>query len=167
MGLFVSTTGTDVVVSELGITITHPTIDRQLDEQFSAEELSRAESLTEAILNGTLTWKKELSGPVETSSDYDQDWVAVERLSSGPSSDNSLAVTSQAGSGGPSTPSDLDFLFEGSLSVLADSSFVAQTRKIGVKATKDVALEVNGSISIEVGGQVSVGPSSSISIRSL
>jgi len=86
MALFLSTTGFDVVISELGITIPHPTVDFQIDDQFSSKEISRAVSLTQAIRGGDLIWRKESSGPDEEPLDYDEDWVRVSQLSTGPGS---------------------------------------------------------------------------------
>lgn len=78
MGLFVSTVSANVVVPELGITLAHPTTERQLDTQFSAAEIKAAESLTTAIQAGTLTWKKAAAGSTELASSYDPDFVELE-----------------------------------------------------------------------------------------
>jgi hypothetical protein len=83
MGLYVSTTGTDVTISELGIVITHPTTDRNLIDQFSSDELAKADSLTAAITSGSLVWKKVSGGSVQTPTDYDSDWTEVEELATG------------------------------------------------------------------------------------
>jgi len=83
MGLYVSTTGGSVVISELGITIVHPTTDYALSDQFTAEEIQHAESLTTSIVNGTLIWKKTSGGSVETPSDYDPEFLDIEEESTG------------------------------------------------------------------------------------
>lgn len=83
MGLFVSTTGTNVTIKELGITIVHPATDYDLSSQFSAEEIRGAASLTSAIGSGTLTWRKVAAGPIQLAADYDADWMEVEELNQG------------------------------------------------------------------------------------
>ena len=62
MGLFVTTTGTDVPIEELGITIFDPTVDYDLTGQFDSEDLKNADSLTTAITGGVLIWKKTAGG---------------------------------------------------------------------------------------------------------
>ena len=83
MGLFVSTVSSDVQIPELGIVITHPTVDRDLLAQFSSDELSRAASLTTAITSGSLIWKKTSGGPTELAANYDADWSEAEELNTG------------------------------------------------------------------------------------
>lgn len=80
MSLFLDTTGADVVISELGITISHPTTDFEITDQFEAEEIRSAESLTTAIQNGDLNWKKSSGGPIENGADYDPDYAEVVEL---------------------------------------------------------------------------------------
>lgn len=79
MNLYVSTTGTNVSIPELGITIVHPTTDRQLDEQFSPEQIRLASTLTAAIQAGTLTWKQSASGATQPAANYDADYLEIER----------------------------------------------------------------------------------------
>lgn len=94
MGLFVTTTGTDVSVPELGITIVHPTTDFNVTGQFSAEEIKGAASLTTAIQNGTLIWRRVAAGANQVAADYDSDFAEVEELSAGAgSSVNDTLVT--------------------------------------------------------------------------
>jgi hypothetical protein len=57
MSFLISTTGTTVNLYDLGVIITHPTIDRDLSVEFSATELADSTLLTTAINNGTLTLK--------------------------------------------------------------------------------------------------------------
>lgn len=83
MGLYVSTTGTSVDIPELGISITHPTTDRDLSYQFSAEDIRGAATLTATIRAGTLTWKKMLGGSVQPATDYDPDFVKIDGENSG------------------------------------------------------------------------------------
>ena len=83
MGLYVSTTGTDVDIPELGISITHPTIDRDLTYQFNPEDIRNAENLTSAITSGLLSWKKTSLGSTESPSSYDPDFVDVENENTG------------------------------------------------------------------------------------
>jgi len=78
MGLFVSTTGLDVNIPELGITITHPTTDFEVDAQFIDEEIKQATTLTTNIRSGDLVWKKTSGGSAETPTDYDPDYVEIE-----------------------------------------------------------------------------------------
>lgn len=93
MGLYVSTTGTDVGIPELGFTLTHPSIDYDLSAQFSAEDLQGASSLTAAILAGTLTWKKTSSGSTELAADYDPDYIESEILNTGTGAKADRVVT--------------------------------------------------------------------------
>lgn len=83
MSLFVSTTGTDVEVPELGISIIHPTTDQDLLGQFSSDEISKAFSLTAAIVSGALVWRKIAAGVIQTPSNYDSDWAEVAELNTG------------------------------------------------------------------------------------
>ena len=93
LGLFVSTTGAPVVISQLGITLPHPTTDYEVTAQFSAEEIKNAEDLTTKIRNGTLVWKKTAGGSTETSTDYDADFVDVELENTGVgASDDQTAI---------------------------------------------------------------------------
>lgn len=55
MSLRVSTTGINVVLNDLGITVVHPTIDRDLSLEFTAVELRDSIELTAAIQNSDLT----------------------------------------------------------------------------------------------------------------
>ena len=83
MGLYVSTTGTNVVIPELGITITHPTTDRDIGAQFSLESIQKASSLTSFIIAGTLVWKKTAGGTVQTPANYDGDFLELETMNTG------------------------------------------------------------------------------------
>ena len=84
MGLFVSTTGTDVTIQELGVVIVHPTTDRDMGAQFSAEEIVRAVTLTSTIQAGTLVWRKVAAGAVQAAADYDPEFVEAEQEATGP-----------------------------------------------------------------------------------
>lgn len=57
MSFLVSTVGSTVILKDLGITIVHPTIDRDLSVEFTATELAESVLLTTAINSGTLTLK--------------------------------------------------------------------------------------------------------------
>lgn len=78
MGLFVSTAGSNVTINELGITLNHPTNNYDLGSQFDPEDLRNATSLTQAIVNGILIWKKTSAGVNEPSNNYDPDWVDLD-----------------------------------------------------------------------------------------
>lgn len=99
MGLFVSTVSTNIALSELGITLTHPVTDYRLDTQFNSEEIGNALSLTAAITSGTLTWRKTAGGTIETAASYDPDYLEIEQLNAGtqitidPAQVNNLAAT--------------------------------------------------------------------------
>jgi len=93
MSLFVSTTGTDVEVPELGISIIHPTTDQDLLDQFSSDEISKAFSLTAAIVSGALVWRKIAAGVIQTPSSYDSDWAEVAELNTGTGSSADRVVT--------------------------------------------------------------------------
>lgn len=84
MGLFVSTTGTNVVIPELGITISHPTTDRDISSQFDSEDIRNAGTLTSVIRAGTLVWRKTAGGAAQPATDYDADFVDVDSENTGP-----------------------------------------------------------------------------------
>jgi len=86
--LYVSTTGTDVELTEFGTTLVHPVTDEDLTLRFSSDEISQCQSLTDAILAGTLVWKRTLAGGAENASDYDPDYVEITEHSDGPSTIN-------------------------------------------------------------------------------
>jgi co-chaperonin GroES (HSP10) len=83
LGLYISTTGADVDIPELGIVIAHPSVNFNISAQFSAEEIRSAESLTAAIVSGILLWRKAPAGPIQPASEYDPDFVEIEELSTG------------------------------------------------------------------------------------
>jgi len=93
MGLFLSTTGTNVIIDELGYTIVHPTVDYQIDLQFDPEDIRNAVSLTTAILSGTLIWKKTAGGLAETPTDYDPDFIDIEYENLGTGNQEDRVVT--------------------------------------------------------------------------
>lgn len=93
MGLFVSTTGTSVVIPELGITITHPATDQDLSSQFSSESLQYASTLTSVIRAGTLVWRKTAGGAIQAATDYDADFVETETMNVGPGLKNDRLVS--------------------------------------------------------------------------
>lgn len=101
MGLYVSTTGSDVVISELGITISHPTVDQDLSSQFSPSDIQNAPSLTSAIRSGLLVWRKRSGGAVQPATDYDEDYVEIEKENTGTGAQDDRVVTFKdlAGSG--------------------------------------------------------------------
>jgi len=83
VGLYVSTTGTDVSIPELGFTLVHPATDYALSDQFSIEDIQGSITLTTVIRAGTLTWKKTSGGSVETATDYDPDYQEAYDLNTG------------------------------------------------------------------------------------
>jgi hypothetical protein len=83
VGLYVSTTGTNVIIPELGITIVHPTTDRDLGAQFDVEDIQKAATLTSNIVAGTLVWKKTAGGTVQTPANYDGDFLELETMNTG------------------------------------------------------------------------------------
>jgi hypothetical protein len=99
MGLFVSTVSTNIALSELGITLTHPVVNYRLDTQFNGDEIANATSLASAIASGTLIWKKTAGGTTELAAAYDPDFVRIEQLNTGtqinvdPSQVTNLATT--------------------------------------------------------------------------
>jgi hypothetical protein len=95
MSLFLSTTGADVEIDELGYTIVNPTVDYEISAQFTSDEISGAESLTTAIQAGTLIWKKTAGGVAEISADYDPDYLEVEELATGQGDKTSQTVKRQ------------------------------------------------------------------------
>jgi len=93
VGLYVSTTGTDVSIPELGFTLVHPSTDYALSDQFSAEDLQGASTLTSVIRAGTITWKKTSGGSAEVSTDYDPDYIEAEILNTGAGAKADRVVT--------------------------------------------------------------------------
>jgi len=93
VGLYVSTTGADVSIPELGFTLTHPSTDYALSAQFSAEDLQGAATLTALIVAGTLVWKKTSGGSVELAADYDPDYIESEDLNTGTGAKADRVVT--------------------------------------------------------------------------
>jgi hypothetical protein len=93
VGLYVSTTGSDAAIPELGFTLTHPSSDYSLGDQFSPEELKNATALTTIIRAGTLIWKKTLGGAVQAPTDYDPDFFEVEELNTGLGQKNDRVVS--------------------------------------------------------------------------
>lgn len=82
MGLRVSTTGFNVIIFDLGIEVIHPTVDRDLRQEFTAIELRDSEYLTNAIQSGDLAAKMSIHGsffPIAASS-YDPDLLLLEEL---------------------------------------------------------------------------------------
>lgn len=93
MGLFVTTTGVDITIPELGIIILDPTVDRDLSGQFTSDELSFAANLTSYIQAGTLVWKKTSGGSVEPPADYDPNFLEIDEENLGPGQKRDRAVT--------------------------------------------------------------------------
>lgn len=92
MGLYVSTTGADASIPELGFTLTHPSVNYDLTAQFSVEDLKAAESLTTAIRSGVLVWKKTAGGAAEVATNYDPDFTEADSLNTGLGAKNDRAV---------------------------------------------------------------------------
>ena len=162
MALLVSTTTTDIEISELGFVISHPSIDLDLSLQFDPEELRDAQSLTNALLLGSLQFRLSNQESYRSPSSYDPDlFLANELVAQGTSSEEFT--------GSASNPVDpLEFNFIGSFSVGVDSSFLMSgPRKIGVSKNEDHLLEVSGSISINENGAISTNGSTQISVRSV
>lgn len=59
MQYLVSTTGSDVLIEDLGILLIDPTVDRNLSEEFKIEELQESNDLQSAFQAGTLTLRLE------------------------------------------------------------------------------------------------------------
>jgi len=84
MGLFVTTTGSDVTIPELGIIIVDPATDYDISGQFRAEEVANSDTLTSTIRAGTLEWRKVAAGAQQPALDYDKDFLHAEETNSGP-----------------------------------------------------------------------------------
>jgi len=78
MSLRVSTTGSDVVLNDLGITVTHPTNNRDLSLEFTSVELRDSAELTAAIQSGDLEVDDGTFGIA--SDDYDPDELILQEL---------------------------------------------------------------------------------------
>lgn len=89
MQFLVSTTGTNVLIKDLGIYLEHPTVDRDLSEDFTTDELANSAGLTAEVQAGVLTLKV-------TSADGTLETVDAEQYSS------SVALRSDAGNFLPS-----------------------------------------------------------------
>jgi len=83
MGLYVSTTGVDVEIEEFGFTLAHPETDYAISDQFDADEVRYAETLTTTIRNGTLIWRMTPAGAIQPPTDYDPDYLDAERENTG------------------------------------------------------------------------------------
>jgi hypothetical protein len=141
MGLFVDTTGTNVTITELGFTLTHPTTDYDLGGQFTSEEIKRALSLTTAIVGGTLNWKKTSGGAIEPAGDYDPDFLEVEEENLGTGNQDDRAVSFKDLTAGKidieeddiSVVPNADVLnFEGALVSVVDEGSGKATINVGV-----------------------------------
>lgn len=93
MGLYVSTTGTNVDLVELGTTLVHPEVDYDLLSQFSPDELQESETLTLAIRTGVLIWKKTAGGGIELPLSYDEDFTEIDQINTGVGNLDDRAVT--------------------------------------------------------------------------
>jgi len=78
MALRVSTTGSDVMIHDLGINIPHPTVNRDLALEFTSMELKRSDDLTQAIQAGDLTVDDGTFSIHQD--DYDPDQLLIEEL---------------------------------------------------------------------------------------
>jgi hypothetical protein len=78
MALRVTTTGTNVILTDLGISINHPTSNRDLSLEFTAIELKNSIQLTTAIQNGYLL-VDDGSFSIDAT-DYDPDEVLLQDL---------------------------------------------------------------------------------------
>lgn len=162
MAFLVKTVSSDVIISELGFTISHPTTDLDLSLQFEPEDLRDADSLTQAISSGALQYRLTNQEAYRSSSSYDKDILAAHDLAS-------VGTSASEFTGSSSNPVDaLEFNFIGSFSVGADSSFLMSgPRKIGVTKDESHLLEVVGSISINQNGSIETNGITQISVRSV
>lgn len=78
MALRVTTTGSDVPLYDLGITVTHPTSNRDLSVEFTALELKNSQDLTAAIQGGQLI--ADDGSYALFAADYDPDEVLIQQL---------------------------------------------------------------------------------------
>lgn len=83
MGLFVDTISTNVTIGDLGITLVHPTLNRDLGSQFTAEEIRKSTDLYSAIANGQLNWKLASGGAIQPITNFDPDFFELEQESTG------------------------------------------------------------------------------------
>jgi hypothetical protein len=100
VGLYVSTTGADASIPELGFTLTHPSTDHPLSDQFSPEDLQGAATLTSLIRAGTLVWRKTAGGSAQPATDYDADFVEAETMNTGLGAQADRVVTFKDLTGG-------------------------------------------------------------------
>jgi hypothetical protein len=100
VGLYVSTTGADASIPELGFTLTHPSTDHPLSDQFSPEDLQGAATLTSLIRAGTLVWRKTAGGSAQPATDYDADFVEAETMNTGLGAQADRVVTFKDLAGG-------------------------------------------------------------------
>jgi len=114
VGLYVSTTGTDVSIPELGFTLVHPSTDYDLSNQFSVEDIQGAATLTTVIRDGTLTWKKTSGGSTEVATDYDPDYLEADTLNTGAGAKGDRVVTFKDLTGGGFSPPKCGIVASGS-----------------------------------------------------
>jgi hypothetical protein len=93
VGFFVSTASANVTIDELGIIFTHPTVDYDLGAQFSGPEIAKADSLTTAIRNGSLIWRKLAGGTIQPATDYDSQYWQAEEENTGVGKQDDRVVT--------------------------------------------------------------------------
>jgi len=78
MALLISTVSQDVEISDLGIEIIHPTVNREISLEFTAIELKESSDLTTAITTGLLTASDGTSQIL--ANEYDPDLVLLDDL---------------------------------------------------------------------------------------
>jgi len=144
MGLFVDTKTGNVIISELGITLVHPTTNYDLSSQFTSEEIKNATSLTAAIQAGTtLDWKKTSGGAIQPAVNYDPDFVEVDSENLGPGLQDDRVVTFKDLTAGKVDVQEDDVLvvdnvdiinFEGALVSVVDEGNKKVTINVGVNS---------------------------------
>ena len=161
MGLFVTTTGSDVAIEELGITIVDPAVDFDLTGQFTPEELKHAESLTTAITGGVLIWKKSAGGLVIAAGDYDPDVTHADEANTGTGDQGDRVVTFKdllnngPNGGGP-------IMFTGSGNIVSGDSL-----SVGRVPSDRTGLVIKGSnsvVSITVSNETNVSTNDAVGI---
>jgi hypothetical protein len=72
-------------------------------------------------------------------------------------------------SSGSTPPSDVAFIFEGSISVQTNSRFTTASSGIGIRVKKfsTRVLDINGSFTVSLNGRCSIGTNSNVTVRSI
>ena len=146
MALRVSTTGSDVEITDLGIVVTHPTTDRDLSLEFSAIELKESADLTQAIQSGDLDVDDGTNFIHQD--DYDPDELLIQELGIRP---DELYVSHDE------LASKADILIHTGVFPLSLNSTASGTRNVYVPAARFVTWQLAAGDVVTITGNAAAG----------